>query len=441
MSLFNLFLIIVNTYIPYVLSMVLYCTVFESRRRYSMRGTVLKILAGMPGIMAIAVLILHLPDFMYVKTFYVVIYLAIPFLFGTLLFQCTLFENLFVFFIIKCYLDSLFTIAKISQVYVVARVLKINNQWNFVISYAIIWIFSFLAIFWFMKYPMRKLIMDTKHMAFWKFIWWVPVTSYLVYQFGISPDYQRTSDVLGRTKIFLPVIWITGTFLTFVIIVKMLIATAEAERENARLKIVNQQISMMEEQYKKMQQNIEESRREKHDLRHQILALKEFSDRQDYGKLRGYLEELTAYHINRDAQDSVCENNTLDAIAGHYLCLAKEHEVLVDSAIHIPEDIPFREMDIGIVFGNLLENAYEACVSQTEGKRYIRVRADFVSSTVLGIVVENSYGGVIKEKRVPFSHLRGRAKGSGSIQYVISLTSIKVSQNLNLPTVFLKHPF
>lgn len=409
----KLFILIVNSCIPYLLSIILYSTVFRERRRYSNKVTAYGMTGGILVVAGSAVLTVQLPASILVVSYHIVVYLAIPFLCGLLLFRCTVFENLFVFFIIKCYLDSLFTIAKIAQVYIVSRILSSNNARNFMLSYAVILTISFAAVFLFMKYSMKKLISETTGMIFWKYIWCVPVTSYLVYQFGISPNYRRTYDILERTRIFLPLIWITGTFLTFVILIQMLTVTAEAEKEAGRLRVMNQQMTLMEVNYRKMRQGIEEGRRAKHDLHHQVLTLKECFEKRDYEKMKLYLDELSDCHGTIEYGETICENYSVDAVAGHYLGAAKEQGIDVDVSIQVPENLSFQESDIGIVFGNLLENAFEACMRQKQGRRYIRVRADFTSSSVLGIVVENSYDGEIREKKGVFFSSKREGEGIG----------------------------
>ena len=76
--------------------------------------------------------------------------------------------------------------------------------------------------------------------------------------------------------------------------------------------------------------------------------------------------------------------------------------------------LPVSDTDICIILGNLLENAYEACMRQKRGERFIKIRLHHTGD-VLIVMVENSYEGPCAEKTEDFSHRKRRCeRGSAS---------------------------
>ena len=71
-------------------------------------------------------------------------------------------------------------------------------------------------------------------------------------------------------------------------------------------------------------------------------------------------------------------------------------------------------MDLCAVVSNLLENASEACVRVSCGRRFINVKISATTGSLLAVIVENSYEGEIRRSGSAFisSKKKGR-KGIG----------------------------
>lgn len=61
----------------------------------------------------------------------------------------------------------------------------------------------------------------------------------------------------------------------------------------------------------------------------------------------------------------------------------------MDTQIHIPKRMQVEYGDIGVLYGNLLDNAIEACRKLPEAGRFIRIENKYVSGRLL-LVVTNS---------------------------------------------------
>ena len=85
--------------------------------------------------------------------------------------------------------------------------------------------------------------------------------------------------------------------------------------------------------------------------------------------------------------------------------------IKVDTTIRIPKQMQLEHGDIGVLYGNLLDNAIEACRKVEEDRRFIRIENKFTEGKLL-LIVENSKTGERNEslkttKKDNYSHGRG----------------------------------
>ena len=90
-------------------------------------------------------------------------------------------------------------------------------------------------------------------------------------------------------------------------------------------------------------------------------------------------------------------NVTVDAILNSKLSLIGSKEIRVNAKATVPAELRISDIDLCVVIGNLLDNAMEACLRQSEAdKRFIRVFIGTLKGQ-LYIYVGNSAGGRIKK--------------------------------------------
>lgn len=129
---------------------------------------------------------------------------------------------------------------------------------------------------------------------------------------------------------------------------------------------------------------VKQARSFHHDMRHHNLVLLDYLDRGDIEGVREYLKESGAL-MRQGSLASFCKNQTANAvfrIASRYAEMAG-----VDFSVRadIPEELPLSGPETGALFGNLMENAREACgkmdapfinvsAETRNGKLYLEIR-------------------------------------------------------------------
>jgi signal transduction histidine kinase len=171
----------------------------------------------------------------------------------------------------------------------------------------------------------------------------------------------------------------------------------EKKRLEDQVRFTNRQIAIQREQYAGITESMEQAKKARHDLRHQLSVIHGFNELGEQENLREYLEELIS-NIPVAYEKTFCENMAVNSIVAHYGTIAESEGIDVDVKINIPEksgEVP--AMDLCVILGNFLENAIDACRRMKESKKYIRIWTKNDEDT-LSIVVENSYDGIFREK-------------------------------------------
>ena len=138
-----------------------------------------------------------------------------------------------------------------------------------------------------------------------------------------------------------------------------------------------------------MRQSQEETRRQRHELRHHMLALEEMLSQDQKERAADYvrsLRESTAALPSGFYSD----NLVINAVAGHYLNLAKAKRIQVDTDIKTEDILPLKDEDLCVLLTNILENALEACCAAREKQeRYIILKIS-ANREHLALTCENS---------------------------------------------------
>ncbi len=180
-------------------------------------------------------------------------------------------------------------------------------------------------------------------------------------------------------------------------------------RDALRLRQQKQQltfeVSLMETQIKEQEkrqqvllQNARAVRQQRHDLRHQLAVIRNYCQEGDNQKLIDYLDTLIA-NVPSEQKNVYCENPAVNAIVSHYAAIAEENGIECSIHLMVPEHLEqSTDGSLCVIFGNLLENAIEACSRMDRGgRKFIRLNSRLQYKT-LTITMDNSFDGRFVEQ-------------------------------------------
>ncbi|MDR0499853.1 MAG: GHKL domain-containing protein [Coriobacteriales bacterium] len=177
---------------------------------------------------------------------------------------------------------------------------------------------------------------------------------------------------------------------------------------------MNRNLEMQRTLYETLASTTEEIRKLRHDMRHQLSAIKGMIDEGECEEARGYIDDLYG-NIPSIASRLLCDNFAVNALVVHYLTIAEDKGIQCDLKLVVPRQVGrINDTDLCVIIGNLMENAIEACANVEAHKRFIKLNAN-TSAKRFTLVMDNSFDGHLKVRGGEFySRKRGmKTRGIG----------------------------
>ncbi len=195
----------------------------------------------------------------------------------------------------------------------------------------------------------------------WRFLWLLPAVFYFIWYYSIYLINASSSIEMAlrpRNTIVFTIINL-GALLVYFVVSRLLLSNEQNRILEAHRSVQTVQTL----QYEKVHEKILETRRARHDLRHHLAVLNGFTQNRDYEKLEAYLKEYTQ-SVQQMSDLTLCNNAAINLILLYFSDLAENNDIDFQVSARISEDIPIPETDLTVLFGNLLENASDACMEQ-----------------------------------------------------------------------------
>lgn len=157
-------------------------------------------------------------------------------------------------------------------------------------------------------------------------------------------------------------------------------------------------------------------KQQRHDLKHQLTVIHELANKGENSELKTYLSKLM---VQIPAPSKVyCENNAVNAVVSHYAIRSEQQKIQLEINITVPMVTKqTTDSSLCVIFGNLMENAIEACSRMTDGRKFIKLNSR-LQYDMLVITMDNSFDGKIKDNNGILLSSKREEPGVG-------LTSIK----------------
>ncbi len=177
-------------------------------------------------------------------------------------------------------------------------------------------------------------------------------------------------------------------------------------------------LNLQREHYRQLSRQVEQSRKWAHDLRHHMRLLRGMARQGQQEALLNYLDNYET-HLDEQEVTTFSDHPAADAILCHYSARARKAGAIYDVRLPLPADLPFPADELGVLLGNLLENALDALDRQSGGERRLYLRGNS-SDGKMRLLLENTFSGPLREKDGKFLS----TKHSGAALGLRSVTSI-----------------
>lgn len=252
----------------------------------------------------------------------------------------------------------------------------------------------------------------------WRYLWLIPATFYLIWYCEIySNSTQSSLEIALQPKYAIFLFFINvGAFLVYFIVVKLI----SEQNKNMTLQAKNHRLAMQNLQYENLQEKITEARRAKHDVRHHISVMQEYLKQHDAAGLEEYLNQYQM-SLPDDSILSFCENTAVNTVLLYFAQQAKNKSIDYIADVAIPNETTITQTDLAVLFGNLLENALDACAAEKTDDKKIVIRAT-TDDYSLCLAIDNTFTGELKKDKsgvyVSTKH-RGSGLGIESVKNIV----------------------
>ncbi len=272
----------------------------------------------------------------------------------------------------------------------------------------------FLFFYWLLRYHVRPLYHQM--VEHWNVFFYVAFAVWVTYTY-----YYVTSNdiVMTLTEQAIPMLLVTAITLTAYISICHTLSTISKEHivREERLRSIAQQ-ELLQTELVTQESFVNLAKQNRHDMRHHNALLIDYLERGDVNGAREYLLQHDAL-IVETALMQYCENVVANAVIRHYARRSEHGGTSFSAEANIPEQLPLTAPEIGELFGNLLENACEACEKVKKGA-YITLTVHSDNES-LRLELRNSVAGqtVFKEAGLPLTTKQGGGAGTRSTATIV----------------------
>ena len=181
-------------------------------------------------------------------------------------------------------------------------------------------------------------------------------------------------------------------------------------RKKTYLKLMEYQTEQSRQHLGEVQGIYREMRGYKHDFHHHLQALKGQLEAGEIGRALAYIEQLDHQLMHVDTLLKT-GNVSLDAILSAKIAQAKAAGITVTVKANVPDHLLLSDLELGIIVGNLLENAIEAS-SAGSGEHFLRLFMG-MKGKMLYFSMLNSAGPKLPKKGGLFSSRKEGFHGFG----------------------------
>lgn len=236
------------------------------------------------------------------------------------------------------------------------------------------------------------------------------IVAFLLLIHKTSITYADSKDLSFFYETFLSVLSIvTG----YVIVFAGISSSGKTIMLQLHYKIVKNQAELQLQNYKTLNESLNQLYTHKHDVRHHISAIETLVQQQRYPEALEYINHFNQNDLSKTLP-TLCENFVADSIIKYYMSLAIRKSIDLDTNLIIPEAIGIDSLDLCVVLGNCLENAIEASEKlNPETKKTIHFMSKLVGTHIVFYISNNFSGEIDKIGNTIKSSKDGRSHGIG----------------------------
>lgn len=155
-------------------------------------------------------------------------------------------------------------------------------------------------------------------------------------------------------------------------------------KKNNEVLLLRQQLNLSEQHFQDITGAQQKIKGLRHDMKNHLQALLLMANQTpaQLEAIKKYIQQLLS-KVNDSSEIVSTGNLGIDAILSLKMAQIKQEEIPINSKIIIPCKIPIPFDDSIIIFGNIFDNAIDACKKALPQNRYIRLEIAYLNHSLL----------------------------------------------------------
>lgn len=204
----------------------------------------------------------------------------------------------------------------------------------------------------------------------------IPILSVAVCCIAMNIIKNYDNIIVDRLSLVLIIVMIASNILMYEIFRKL----TNIMDENHNQEMLLQEAKSKEAYFHEVENCNIKIRTIKHNLKNQLIAvLSQIENKKNFSEEIGKIIE----ELNMSDKALYTSNAIFNTILSNKIDYAEKVGIKVDVSVLIPSSINMQSSDVGILLGNLLDNAIEACEKISKKKRWIDIKILYKNSILL----------------------------------------------------------
>lgn len=321
---------------------------------------------------------------------------------------------LFVLFLLLNVQISALLLAQATMDFHVLPVLFAYENGDFLFWTAVYGSVNFWLVYFTLGKYYKRIVDKDIVLAQTKYLYWLPLLFYVIIEVIYNTVLKNDAGI--RKDMFVPLLLLNVfALITYYAAIKSINDNFDAAEEREKLLEAEGRLELWEAQYNSLQEKAAADAKGRHDWRQHIITIMGLVEHKDLEGLDKYLSDYKDKYLTEE-QAAVCDIPSLNMLFQYYQRQAKDKKIKMSIGTAVFGDCYVSVSELTVLFGNLLENAIEACERVTDREPFINLRVLNEKNRII-LLCENSFDGIVHSGG---KGIKSRKNGGG-----IGLCSVK----------------
>lgn len=199
-----------------------------------------------------------------------------------------------------------------------------------------------------------------------KFLVVIPISSIVMCCMAINIIQNSKNDLVNIMCLVIIIMTITSNVLMF----KMFFRVIDTLSDNYEKEMLLQEAEAKEQYYQEVEKSSREVQKIKHDLKNMLLAI--YGSYKEKNKISEEIRKIVQ-ELDESDKKIYTSNVVINTIINNKISQAENLEIKTDVSIKLSKSVSLDYKDAGILLGNILDNAIEACERIDQNRRWIKI--------------------------------------------------------------------